>query len=259
MKRSLENPGQKSRVAEATRKQLIKREMRFVLQQDVRRFTRQLLARILDEGCNLHPDLTRIMFYERFERRLVSGLAADTRTRFYDKIPKLNTGCTHPRYHATVKYFLTHLSDAETQITGTVLDVIGALKLDWQCIAKTCLSNPNPGNPYLQNLIKQISRANPDGNLIHHGLDKIGRRLKIAVVTSLMRHVRKPDLLRLKYGSMPQTLQSLSRNPALWPALMAAFNEQVPYTQHVTAQSFWRTLNNMDTELPGKDPAEAEK
>ena len=79
MNRSEGNPGQGSRAGEDARNQLIQREMRFVLQQDVRRFTKQLLAHLLDEGCNLHQDLARIMFYEHFERRLASSLSEDTR------------------------------------------------------------------------------------------------------------------------------------------------------------------------------------
>ena len=253
MKRSLENPGQDSRVAEATRKQLIKREMRFVLQRDVHQFTKLLLARLLDEGCNLHQDVARMMFYERFERRLSAGRPEDTRYRFCEKTPDSDTNCNHLRYHAAVKYSLAHLSDAETQITATVLDVIETLKLDWQRIAQTCLSDENLASPYLQDLIEQITHVNSGGKLAQHGLDQIRRRLKIAVVTSLMRHARKPDLLRKKYGSVPLILQGISRDPALLSAVMAALKEQVPYARHVIAQSFWRTMNNMDTELPDRD------
>jgi hypothetical protein len=253
MKRSLENPGQCSHVGKETRKELIKREMRFVLQQDVRRFTEQLLARLLDEGCNLHPDLARKMFYERFERLLASGRPADTRTRFFEDTPDSAPDDTHPRYYAAVKYFLTHLSDAESQIIATELDIIETLKLDWQRIAQTCLLDENLASPYLQDLIEQISRVNPDGKLARHGLERIRRRLKIAVAASLMRHVRKPDLLREKYGNLPKILRSISRDPALMPAMMATLKEQVPYAQHVISQSFWRTLNNLDTELPDPD------
>jgi hypothetical protein len=156
----------------------------------------------------------------------------------------------HRRYHAAVKYFLAQLSDAETQITAAVLNVIEALKLDWQQTAKKCLSNANPEDPYLQDLVRKISRANSDGNLAQHGLDKIRCRLRIAVITSLMRHVRRPDLLREKFGSVPQILRGLNQNPTLFSALMAKFKKQIPYAEHVAAQSFWRTLNNMDTELP---------
>ena len=135
-------------------------------------------------------------------------------------------------------------------MTATVLDAIESLKLDWQRIAKKCLLKENLGGSYLQNLIEQIACVNSDGNLAQHALDTIRRRLKIAVVTSLMRHVRNPELLREEYGSVPQILQGIDRDPALWPALMATFKKQVPYAQHVSTQSFWRTLNNMDTELP---------
>ena len=153
MNRSKKNPGQGRLAGENARNQLIQREMRFVLQQDVRRFTQQLLAHLLDEGCNLHQDLARIMFYERFEQRLASGLSEDTRPRFHEKTPDSDTDWSHPRFYKSVKYFRNHLSDAETQITATVLDVIEALKLEWLRIAKKCLSNNSPGDPYLPVLI----------------------------------------------------------------------------------------------------------
>ena len=250
MQKSPRNQGSRRRTGEAARKQLIQREMRFVLQQDVRRFTQQLLARLLDEGCNLNPALARIKFYEQLVRRLATCLPADTRSRFYKKTPATDNEDSHPQYHAAIKYFLTHLSDAEIQITATVLDVIEALKLIWQQTAKRCLSNLNQGDTDLQNLIEQISRVNPDGKLVVHGLDKIRHRLRIAVVTSLMRHIRRPDLLREKFGSISHILQNLNQDPALFPTLMTTFKQEIPYAPHVIAQSFWRTLNNMDTELP---------
>jgi hypothetical protein len=227
MQRFPKNQGSKSRAVEAARKQLIRREMRFVLHQDVRRFTQQLLARLLDEGCNLNPALARIKFYEGFVRRLAIDLPADTRSRFCEKTSDVVVDDTHRRYHAAVKCFLAHLSDAETQITATVLNVIEALKLDWQQTAKKCLSNANPEDPYLQDLVGKISRANSDGNLAQHGLDKIRCRLRIAVITSLMRHVRRPDLLREKFGSIPQILGGLSQNPTLFSALMATFSRNI--------------------------------
>ena len=257
MQRFPKNQGSKGRAGEAARKQLIRREMRFVLHQDVRRFTQQLLARLLDEGCNLNPALARIKFYEGFVRRLAADLPADIRGRFCEKTPDVVVDDTHRRYHAAVRCFLAHFSDSETQMTATVLDVIEALKLDWQQTAKKCLSNANPGETDLQNLVEQISRANSNGNLAQHGLDNIRRRLRIAVITSLMRHVRRPDLLREKFGSVPQILKNLGQDPELFPALMAIFKEQIPYAEHVIAQSFWRTLNNMDTELPGADLTQA--
>ena len=116
------NRGPGSRPGEAARKQLIRREMRFVLHQDVRCFTQQLLARLFDEGCNFNPALARMKFYEGFVRRLAADLPADTRDRFYKKSPDVVVDDTHRRYHAAVKYFLAHLSDAETQITATVLE-----------------------------------------------------------------------------------------------------------------------------------------
>ncbi len=253
MQKSQKNQGSRRRTGEAARKQLIRREMRFVLHQDVRRFTQPLLARLLDEGCNLNPALARIKFYEDFVRRLAADLPADTRDRFYEKTPDVVVDDTHRRYHAAVKYFLAHLSNAETHITAVVLDNIEALKMDWQQTAKKCLFNTNPENSYLQDLVEEISRANTEGNLAQHGLDELRRRLRIAVITSLMRHVRKPDLLREEFGSLPQILRGLSQNQSLFSALIATFEKQIPYAAHIMAQSFWRTLNSMDTETPDPD------
>jgi hypothetical protein len=253
MQRFLRNIGPGSRAAEASRKQLIGREMRFVLQQDVRRFTQQILARLLAEGCNLNPALAKIRFYEGFVRRLAADLPADSRSRFLEKTPSAVGKDTHRRFHAAVKHFLAQAPDAETLMAATVLDVIEALKLDWQYMAKKGLSNESPGETDLQNLVEQISRANSDGHLAQHDLDEIRHRLRIAVVTSLMRHVRRTDLLREKFGSIPQILRRLRRNPIIFAALIATFKKQIPYAEHVIAQSFWRTLNNMDTELPDSD------
>jgi hypothetical protein len=139
-------------------------------------------------------------------------------------------------------------------MTATVLDVIEALSLDWQQIASKCLFSANAEASALYLLIDQISRANPDGNLARHGLGKIHRRLRIAVVTSLLRHVPRSDGLRERFGGVPQILQGLNQDPKLFPSLMACFKELIPYASHLTAQSFWRTLNNMDTETPGADP-----
>jgi len=250
MKKFSKKPWSGDRSGVAARKQLIQREMRFVLLRDVRRFTRQLLARLLDEGCNLHRDLARMMFYERFERRLTFGLPADSHARFCEKTMNSAADFSHPRYQAAVKHFLTHLSGTQTQITAAVLDVIEALKLEWQQIAQECLPNTDARGSNLQNLIAQISRVNPAGKLARHGLDTTRRRLKIAMVASLLRHVRAPDLLQENYGSVPQILQRLSRDPAFFAALMVFLTQQVPYARHVIARSFWRTLNSMDTEQP---------
>ncbi|MGD8443562.1 MAG: hypothetical protein PVI94_08685, partial [Desulfobacterales bacterium] len=74
MQESHKNKEPGRRTGEAARKQLIRREMRFVLHQDVRRFTQLLLARLFDEGCNLNPVLARIRFYEDFVHRLAADL-----------------------------------------------------------------------------------------------------------------------------------------------------------------------------------------
>ena len=253
MQKSPRNQGLASRAGEVARGQLIRREIRFVLQQDVRRFTQQLLARLLDEGCNLNPALARMMFCERLVSRLASGQSGDTPSRFSRTTPDVVGDDIHRRYFTAVKYFLAHLSDAEAQITATVLDVIEALKLDWQQTAKGCLSNVNPGDTDLQHLVEQISHVNSDGKLAQHGLDKIRHRLRLAVGTSLLRHVRSPVLLKEKFGSISQILQKIGQDPAFFLALMAIFKEEIPYASHVIAQSFWRTLNNMDTELPDPD------
>jgi hypothetical protein len=257
MQESHKNKEPRRRTGEAARKQLIRREMRFVLHQDVRRFNQLLLARLFDEGCNLNPVLARIRFYEDFVHRLAADLPVDARGRFCEKTPDAIVDAPHRRYHAALKYFLAHLSDAETRITATVLNVIETLKMDWQQTAKKCLLTANPEDSYLKDLVEEISRANAEGNLAQHGLDKIRCRIRIAVITSLMRHVRRPDSLREKFGSVTQIVRSLSQHPTLFPALMATFEKQIPYAAHIMAQSFWRTLNNMDTELPGADPTQA--
>ena len=131
MKKYAEKPGRIDRTGETARNQLIRREMRFVLQQDVRRFTGQLQARLLDEGCNLNPALARVMFYERFELRIAADFSSGERRRFGGNQLETRTEFSHPRYIKSVKYAIGHLSDAEVKITAAVLDIIEALKLEY--------------------------------------------------------------------------------------------------------------------------------
>ena len=242
-----------SRKGEAARRQLIVGEMRFVLHQNEGQFAKLLLARLLDEGCNLHPHLARKMFYKLFEHWLRNILPVNVLPRIYEKVAGSNKDLNHSRYHKAVKYSIKHLSDAETQLTAAVLDIIATITENWRQMAENCLPGADGGDANLQNLIARIKRVNPNGNLAQHGLETIRRRLRIALATSLMRHVRQPDLLRKKHGGVLGALKEINREPECFASLMRSFKMQIPYFQHVVAQTFWRTLNNLDTEIP--DPA----
>jgi hypothetical protein len=239
-----------SPAGQATRKELIRHEMRFVLQRDIRRFTRQLQARLLDEGCNLHPILARATFYEHFERRIASDLPVELRGRFGEDQLQTTSAFTHPRYEKAVKYAMGHLQDAEAKIAAAVLDVIEMLIFKWRQTASQCTIGSMHGNNVLDNLITQLSNLNPDGHLVRHGHMTIRRRLRIAIVTSLLRHLPQPELVRRKFGRVPQILRELGQNPALFPELMTFFKEHVPHAWLVISQTFWRTLTNMDYESP---------
>ena len=250
MKQIPRKAGRNRRAGESARRQMIKRDMRFVLQQDERRFTRQLLARLLDEGCNLNPDVARIMFYEHFEVRLMSDMPPGLRVRLTETISQAASDFSQPRFHKTVKFFVSHLTDADEKISAAVLDVIGSLKLEWQQTAEKCLFGEKPMGSQLMSLIDQFKRCHPEGNLANHGMVVINRRLRIAITASLLRHVRKPDLLREKYGCVTRIIQGLNQDPKRFQELMSFFKEHVPYARLVITQSFWRTLNTMDSELP---------
>ena len=157
---------------------------------------------------------------------------------------------THTRYQKAVKYALSHLSDAEAKITAAILDVLEVLKLKWRQTASQCIVDSTQGHHALENLITQISDLNPAGYLARHGRSTIDRRLRIAIVTSLLRHVRQPELLRKKFGRPSQILRKMGRNPALFSELMTIFQAQAPYARIVIPQTFWRTLTNMDYESP---------
>jgi hypothetical protein len=222
--------------------------MRFVLQRDVRRFQTQLLARLLEDGCNLNPNLARKMFYEHFECLLASELPQKNRIGRFERLTPKAPDLSHDQFHKTVRYFIHHLPDAEKKITAAVLDVIDVLKQEWQQTAEDCLPGAGPWTDNLQNLIYQISQENPNGHLARHGIDTIGRRLKIAMLTSLLRHVREPDYLRAKYGTISQILRNLGRDPELFSDIMSSIERQVPYTRPVITRTFWRALTNMDAE-----------
>ena len=250
MRKSSGKRDQISPAGSATRKELIRREMRFVLQKNIRRFTKQLQARLLDEGCNMHPILARVIFYEHFERRIASDLPEESRSRFAEDQSQTTSEFSHPRHEKAVKYAVGHLQEAEAKITAAVLDVIEMLKFQWRQTASRCTMGPTLENNELDNLITRLSKLNPEGYLDRHGRRTIHRRLRIAIVTSLLRHVRQPDLVREQFGRLSQILRKMGQNPTLFPELMTMFQEQVPYAWLVISQTFWRTLTNMDYESP---------
>jgi hypothetical protein len=242
--------GRMNAAGHSARKELIKREMRFVLHQDVRRFTRQLQARLLDEGCNLHPVLARVSFYEQFERRMAAELPVEHQSRFTRDQSQISAEFNHPRHIKAVQYAMSHLRDAEAKVAAAVLDVIDLLKSKWQQTAHRCTTGSFLENRDLENLITRLSELNPEGYLVRHGSRTIRRRLRIAMVTSLLRHMRHPEFARQKYGRLSQLIRKMSQNPALFPELMIMFQEQVPYSWLVIPQTFWRTLTSMDYESP---------
>ena len=224
--------------------------MRFVLQRDVRWFRAQLLSRLLEEGCNLNSYLAQNMFYEYFEHRVASHLPQEHRAVYSEKLFQ-EPDFSHQRFHKAVKYFAHHLVDAEKKITAVLLDVVDMLKQEWLQTAEKFLTGVKPDAAHLQDLISRISHCNPDGLLACHELDSIRRRLKIAIITSLLRHDRQPDALREKFGGIRCIIRDLDRNPDLFNDLLAFVEKQIPYSRLVVTRSFWRTLNNMDFEPCG--------
>ena len=109
------------------KKQLINEEMQFLLQRDSSRFKRQLLARLLEEGCNLPMHLAKSLFYEYFTSTLIGILPAKQKEKLNQHISFDLTQMEHPHFYQAVLFFQSWLKQAEFQMIQASFQAIESI------------------------------------------------------------------------------------------------------------------------------------
>lgn len=232
------------------RKALVREEMQFLLQRDERRFSKQLQARMLDEGCNLPLALARPIFCEKLVSSLSAELPPAQRSRLEGRRPSNGSETTHPRFHEAVRFFLAHLPDAESALARASIEATAAVRRAWRLDIAFLTADADRFEEELGRIVDRLCRSRPHGRLSALRLAHIRRRLYLALTASLLRYVRDPDSFRAEFAAVPDLLGKMRADRGTFTRAMAFFAAQTPYFVDIASRTFWRTLAALDTEEP---------
>jgi len=238
------------------RKQLINEMMQFLLQRQASRFSKQLKAQLLDEGCNYPTVLAKPRFYEL----MVSGLAEQLNPAAKKKIgrrisPDLSN-LNHIQFSETMNYFVSHLKNFETQAAIEVVNSLEQIIDEWKLDTTFFSGGPDEFNAHVQAVVGKFAKASASNRLPSISINRVRRRLYIALTISLYRFTRDQQTFQLKFGSIPGVLKAMQADHTVFCRVMAFFSIQTPYFSHAAASTFWRTLQALKTDyLPQGRPA----
>ena len=235
-------------------KQLISEMMQFLLQRQASRFSKQLMAQLLEEGCNYPVVLATPRFYELMVLGLAGRLNAGARKKF-DKCVTLHLSkLNHKQFNETIKFFMSHLKNFEKQMALEVIHSIEQIIDEWKLKTAFFTAGLDDFNAHLQAVVRKFEKASASGRLATISTNQIRRRLYIALTTSLFRFTRDTQKFQLEFGSIPEVLKAMQNDHHVFCRTMAFFSTQTPYFSHTASQTFWRTLRLLNTDDSLKRP-----
>ena len=230
------------------RNELIREEMRFLLQRDPRRFSKELLARILDEGCNLPLALARPIFYDRVLSIASDMLAPGQRARLMERIPSDASEMTHLRFFDAIRFLHVNLPDSEVTLARAAIEAVAAVLRAWRLDSGFFSREAARFDADLRSIITRISENRPGGRLASQRFEDVRRRLHMALTASLLRHIVDPDSFRADFGPVSDSLRDMQKDHAVFSRAMVFFASRTPYFSEIASRTFWRTLAALDTD-----------
>jgi hypothetical protein len=230
------------------RKQLIRDTMRFLLQRDEKRFSRQLLAQLLEEGCNYPLSLAKSRFYAWMIPGLAEKLDAAKKKELAKRLPEALSDVTHVHFGDAIHFYLSHLKHPEAQMAMQVIECLEKIKNEWRLDAAWFTVDFAGFNHSLEKTVEKFSESKPTHRLSALPMSRIRQRVYIALTTSLLKYISEPIGFQSRFGSVPEAITAMQTDHTVFCRAMAFFKTQTPYFAHLASQTFWRTLQNMNTE-----------
>ena len=230
------------------REALLREETLFLLQGHDARFSRQLRARLLEEGCNLPLAVAKPFFYRHIVLKLSASLDASGQASFTRMFPENDERLIHPQFHRIIRFLHARLPNAEERMALAALDAVAAVLAFWHLDENILTQKPEIFETFARQMAARIMDGSHAGRLAGLPFDVVIRRLRLALTVSLLRHVKDSENFRSEFGLVSQVLKAIPGNPAVFSRVMSFLQGQVPYFSHVASQIFWRTLNNLDAE-----------
>lgn len=231
-----------------SRQSVIREQMRFLLQQEETRFSRELLAFLLEEGCNLPLELARPLFYRTMVTTLSAKLDPSLRGKLTGGMPPNLSAIRHSQFCSLIQGFCSHVPNPEGPLAAASLDAIAVVCRRWTLDRALLSGSAASFDESLRKAVQEMVEHNPGGALGGQLFDRIRRRVRMALITSLLRHARDPVGFKSAFGSVPEALAAMQEDPAVFSRAMDLLSSQVPYFAAIASRTFWRTLNAMDTD-----------
>ena len=241
------------------KKQLISEMMQFLLQRNESRFSEQLKAQLLDEGCNYPITLAKPRFYELIVLGLAELLPMVAKKKFDKRISPDLSNLNHIQFSETMNYFVSHLKNFEKQMAIEVINSIEQIINEWKLNPTFFSDGLDEFNAHLQAVVKKFAKASASSRLPRFSINQIRRRLYIALTTSLYRFARDQKAFELESGSIPGVLKAMQEDHTVFCRVMTFFSTQTPYFPHAASQTYWRTLQSLNTGYLPEEPPEKNK
>ena len=239
---------------QVARQKLIQEELRFLLEGDKVRFSRQLLSRLLAEGCNLPLALARPRFYDLMIEGLTAALDVRDAKRFdyIDNLSGLKT--EHAQFYRAMCFFEDHVQGAGPRMTQASLDALATIVSEWQLKSEIFQKDRNQFDLHLKALAQKMAKSSPSPTLSKLPLSLIRRRLYITLTTSLLRFVKNQTEFEARFGTLSEALVAMQADHTVFSRVMAIFLDDFPYGEFVASQTFWRTIQTLDNESQAPFP-----
>jgi hypothetical protein len=222
--------------------------MQFLLQRKELRFSKQLQAQLLEEGCNYPMVLAKSRFYELMVFGLAAQLDPVAKKKLDKRISPDLSNLTHIQFSETMNYFVLHLKNYEKQMAMEVIISIEQIIDEWKLNPTFFSGGLDEFNAHLLEVVRKFAKASAPSRLPGISINQIRRRLYIALTTSLYRFSRDQQKFQLEFGSIPAVLKAMQEDHTVFCRVMAFFSTQTPYFTHAASQTFWRTLQSLNTD-----------
>lgn len=255
----IQGPG--GRLADTEREALVREEVRFLLQGRADLFSRELTARLLEEGCNLPPAVALPLFYREAASELAADLGPSDRAAFARRFPGGAEPGSHIDFHRIVRFFHSRLSRPAEAMARASLAALAAAVAEWRIDERALTRAPAAFDAAVRRTVARMTAGRPSGRLAALPFERVARRLRLALCAALLRHLEDGAGFRAEFGAVPSFLKAAAGRPDLFCRAMADLRGRIPYFDHLASRAFWRTLRNLDaagggTLPPPKQPSD---
>jgi hypothetical protein len=152
-------------------------------------------------------------------------------------------------------FFKSHLNSAEKHMAIEVTKSIDTIKAEWQLDDLLFQEELDHFETRLQAVIDQICPGVQTS--VYEGvqdksctlpLERVRRRLYIALTASLLRHLRERKSFQEEFGSIPEVVNAMQKDHTVFCRFMAFCKARTPYFSYIASRTFWRTFETLRLE-----------